>query len=269
VSTAILHAGWRLSFRSLKLIGHKGADSIRPGNTLESFEAAVAAGAQMIELDVLRPRSEFADGGDWRRAVAGPAPAGAPPLLVAHDWGDAARREPLTLDAVLDAFTEPPLDRAEVHCDLKIAGREDEVAGAIRDRGLLDRAGISTMEISSLRALAELEPGLPCGWTLPKVTRDWNSSRWAKPLVLGALVSLRRRLPGIVRRQAPGLGVRSIWAYEPVITARLVRACHDTGLELIAWTVDDLERMRSLARLGVDGICTNDPRLFVELGEPS
>jgi glycerophosphoryl diester phosphodiesterase len=251
----------------LKRIGHKGADSIRPGNTLESFEAAVAAGAQMIEFDVLRPRAEFADGGDWRRAVAGPVAPGAPPLLVAHDWGDAARRRPLTLAAVLDAFTEPPLDRVEVHCDLKIAGREDEVAAAVRDRGLLGRAGVSTMEVTSLALLAELEPDLPCGWTLPKVTRDWNSSRWAKPLVLGALVSLRRRLPGIVRRRAPDLGVRSIWAYEPVITARLARACHETGLQLIAWTVDDLERMRALSQLGVDGICTNDPRLFVQLGE--
>jgi glycerophosphoryl diester phosphodiesterase len=252
----------------LKRIGHKGADAIRPGNTLESFEAAVAAGAEMIELDVLRPRAEFADGGDWRRATAGPAPAGAPPLLVAHDWGDAARRRPLTLAAVLDAFTQPPLDRVGVHCDLKIAGREDEVAKAFSERGLLDRAGASTMEVSSLELLAKLEPELPCGWTVPKVTRDWNSSRWAKPLVLAALVSLRRRLPGIVRRRAPLLGVRSIWAYEPVITARLVRACHETGLELIAWTVDDVERMRALARLGVDGICTNDPRLFVQLGEP-
>ncbi len=251
----------------MKRIGHKGADAIRPGNTLESFEAAVAAGAEMIEFDVLRPRAEFADGGDWRRAVAGPAPPGAPPLLVAHDWGDAARRRPLTLAEALDAFARPPLDRTQVHCDLKIAGREDEVVAELRDRGLLGRAGVSTMELSSLTLLAELEPELPCGWTLPKVTRDWNSRRWAKPLVLGALVSLRRRLPAIVRRRAPGLGVRSVWAYEPVITARLVRACHDLGLELIAWTVDDLARMRALARLGVDGICTNDPRLFVQLGE--
>jgi glycerophosphoryl diester phosphodiesterase len=251
----------------LKRIGHKGADAIRPGNTLESFEAAVAAGAEMIELDVLRPRSEFADGGDWRRAVAGPAPAGAPPLLVAHDWGDAARRSPMALDAVLDAFTEPPLDRVEVHCDLKIAGREDEVVAALHGRGLMARGSVSTMEVSSLRAFAELEPELSRGWTLPKVTRDWNSMPWAKPAVLAALVWLRMRLPGIVRRHAPELGVRSIWAYEPVITGRLARACHQVGLELIAWTVDDLERMRALARLGVDGICTNDPRLFVQLGE--
>ena len=83
---------------AVKRIGHKGADLIRPGNTLESFEAAVEAGVEMIELDVLRPRAEFRDGADWRRAVAGPAAADAPPLLVAHDWRDAARREPMRLE---------------------------------------------------------------------------------------------------------------------------------------------------------------------------
>ncbi len=59
--------------------------------------------------------------------------------------------------------------------------------------------------------------------------------------------------------------MRSVWAYHPVITERLVRACHTADLELIAWTVDDLPRMRKLAALGVDGLCTNDPRLFADL----
>jgi glycerophosphoryl diester phosphodiesterase len=249
----------------LKRIGHKGADLIRPGNTLESFEAAVEAGAEMIELDVLRPRGEFPDGTDWRRAPAGPVSDGAPPLLVAHDWGDAARRHAMPLDEAMDAFTRPPLDRVGVDCDLKIAGREDEVIATLRDRHLLDRASISTMEVSSLMALRELDSGIPLGWTLPKVTRDWNSMPWARPLVAGGLVSLRARLPGIIRSRAADLGVSSIWAYHPVITRRMAEACHDHGLELIAWTVDDLPRMRTLAAIGVDGICTNDPRLFARL----
>ena len=52
--------------------GHKGADAIRPGNTLESFAAAVDSGVDLIEFDVLRPRADFADGSDWRAAPAGP-----------------------------------------------------------------------------------------------------------------------------------------------------------------------------------------------------
>jgi glycerophosphoryl diester phosphodiesterase len=249
----------------VKRIGHKGADLIRPGNTLESFEAAVDAGAEVVELDVLRPRAEFRNGADWRRAAAGPVDDGAPPLLVAHDWGDAARRDPMRLGEAMDAFTRPPLDRVGIDLDLKIAGRENEVVAALGERGLTDRASISTMEVSSLVVLKELDPDVVTGWTLPKVTRDWNSMPWARPLVAGALLSLRARLPGVVRRRAPELGVKAVWAYHPVVTERLVDQCHEQGLELIAWTVDDLPRMRTLAALGVDGICTNDPRLFRRL----
>jgi glycerophosphoryl diester phosphodiesterase len=219
----------------------------------------------MIELDVLRPRADFAARDDWRRATAGTVASPGGPLLVAHDWGDVARREPLTLGEVLDAFTRPPLDRIEIDCDVKIAGREDEIVAALRERGLVERAAVSTMETPSLHELSRLEPALRLGWTLPKISRDWSSMPWAKPLVFSGLASLRARLPRIVRRGAPALGVRSVWAYHPVITPRLVRACHDLGLELIAWTVDDLPRMRALEEKGVDGVCTNDPRLFSEL----
>jgi glycerophosphoryl diester phosphodiesterase len=242
-------------------IGHKGADAIRPGNTLPSFLAAVGAGVEVIELDVLRPQSDFADGGDWRRAPAGPAKATGP-LLVAHDWGDARRREPLALGEVLDAFTRPPLDQVTLDLDLKLAGREDEVVAALRQRDLIGRAMVSTMEVDSLAFLRDHEPSLPRGWTLPKVRRDWNRSRWARPIVIAGSASLRARLPGIVRRRAPQLGAWAVWVYHPLITGRLVASAHDAGVRVIAWTVDDLERMRHLAALGVDGICTNDPRLL-------
>ena len=45
---------------ALKRIGHKGADLIAPGNTLASFDAALAAGVDMVEFDVLpeRPGSD-------------------------------------------------------------------------------------------------------------------------------------------------------------------------------------------------------------------
>jgi glycerophosphoryl diester phosphodiesterase len=246
-------------------VGHKGADAIRPGNTLESFEAAVGAGVDMIELDVLRPRADFDAADDWRRADAGPMAEPSGPLLIAHDWGDARRRTPLTLDEGLDAFTRPPLERMRFDLDLKIAGREDEVVAALRERGLVGRAAVSTMEVGSLREIRRIEPELRSGWTVPRITRDWNSVVWAKPLVVAGLLSLRARLPSAVRRGAANLGVKSLWAYFPVITRRLVHACHESGLELIAWTVDDLELMRRMDGLGVDGICSNDPRLFGEL----
>jgi len=245
-------------------IGHKGADAIAPGNTLESFHAAAEAGVDTIELDVLRPRGDFADPAGWRRAPAGPAP-GAGPLLVAHDWGDAARRDTLTLEQALDAFTRPPLDHLELDCDLKIAGREDEVAAALRERGLIERAMISTMEIRSLVAMREIEPGLRRGWTYPRITRPWDRRRWARPAVAASLAFMRRRLPAIARRRLPALGAAAMWIFHPLASRELVAACAELGIELIAWTVDDAARMRALRALGVHGICTNDPLLFADL----
>ncbi len=244
-------------------IGHKGADAIRPGNTLESFAAAVEAGVDAIEFDVLRPRADFPGAAEaWRTAPAGPVAESGGELVVAHDWGDAGRRAPLTLPEALDACTRAPLDSVRLDLDLKVAGREDEIVAALRERGLIERAMVSTMEVRSLVYLAEAAPELDRGWTLPKVGRDWNRTRWARPLVLAGSVSLRARLPALIRRRAPELGAWAVWIYHPLITARLVDGAHAAGVAVVAWTVDDRTRIAELAAMGIDGICTNDPRLF-------
>ncbi len=66
-------------------VGHKGAAHIEPGNTLASFDAALAHGVDMIELDVL---SEHPDGSGR--------------LLVAHDFEDMRARTPLSFERALE-----------------------------------------------------------------------------------------------------------------------------------------------------------------------
>ncbi|HEX5927859.1 MAG TPA: glycerophosphodiester phosphodiesterase [Solirubrobacterales bacterium] len=239
--------------RKLRLVGHKGADLIAPGNTVESFRAAVEAGVDTIELDVL-----------WLRDAHLPLEQRAP-LVVAHDWGDAERRTPLQLTEALDAFLEPPLDRVEIDLDIKLPGREEELVEALRERGLIERAMVSTMELYSLGKVLELAPDLRRGWTYPKVTKDWNAKPWAKPALPVALAAMRYRLPGLAAQKLPQLGVEAMWVYHPLVSARLGRICRLAGVELVAWTVDDLARMRALVDAGVTGLCSNDPRLFAEL----
>jgi glycerophosphoryl diester phosphodiesterase len=223
-------------------IGHKGADAIIAGNTPESFDTAVEHGVDMIELDVLREQEGR--------------------LIVAHDFDDAMRRRPMDLTEALDLFTEPPLDQVEIDCDLKLSGSEAELAGALEGRGLLERAMVSTQEIDSLRKLRQLEPDLRLGWTYPKTKRDWTQYGWAKPALRAGLSALRRRYPGILAKQGPDLQVDAVWVYHPIITPKAVEVAHEIGVELMAWTVDDAARMRELLAMGVDGICSNDPRLF-------
>ncbi len=146
--------------------------------------------------------------------------------------------------------------------DLKVAGREDEVVAALVERGLIARAMVSTMEVTSLVYLRDTAPELDRGWTLPKVSRDWSRSPWLRPVYLAGSASLRTRLPALVRRRAPELGVWAVWIYHPLVTRRLVDAAHEVGVQVIAWTVDEAERIERLRSLDVDGICTNDPRLL-------
>jgi glycerophosphoryl diester phosphodiesterase len=184
------------------------------------------------------------------------------PLVIAHDWEDAARRTPLKLTEALDAFLQPPLDRVEIDLDIKLPGREEEVVEALRERGLAERAMISTMEMHTLRRILELAPELRRGWTYPKVTRDWASRRWAALPMRAAVVGMRTRLPGLAAQKLPQFDVAAMWVYHPLITPRLARICDLAAVELIAWTVDDQWRMQKLVKAGVHGICSNDPRLF-------
>jgi glycerophosphoryl diester phosphodiesterase len=242
----------------IRRVGHKGADLIAPGNRIESFEAAVAVGVEMIEFDVL-----------WTESGSPRLPARErTPLVIAHDWHDAAARTPLTLDQALAAFTRAPLDRVEINCDLKLPGREYDLVDSLRAHGLVERAMVSTMYVESLAAIRALEPGLRIGWTYPKVTRPWDRRPWARPAVLAAMAAMRARLPGLVRRRAPELGAAAVWAYHPMITPALARQTAALGVELIAWTVDDPVRIEQLRSLGANGICSNDPRLLADLVAP-
>jgi glycerophosphoryl diester phosphodiesterase len=220
---------------------------------LESFRAAVEAGVDTIEFDVL-----------WLQDAHLPLEQ-RHPLVVAHDWEDAARRTPLTLTEALDAFLEPPLDKVEIDLDIKLPGREEELVDALRERGLSQRAMISTMEMHSLRRTLELAPELRRGWTYPKVTKDWTRERWAKLPMAAALIGMRTRLPGLAAEKLPQFDVAAMWVYHPLVSSRLARICDLAGVELIAWTVDDLPRMQQLVDAGVHGIVSNDPRLFAQL----
>lgn len=220
------------------------------GNTIESLHAAVGAGADTIELDVI-----------WLQDAHLPL-AQRHPLVVAHDWEDAARRTPLALTEALDALLEPPLNRIEVNLDIKLPGREEELVEALRERGLMDRSMISTLEIYSIRRVEELAPELRRGWSYPKASRDWPAIRWARLPMLVALRAMRYRLPGLAAQELPRLGVSAMWVYHPLVSPRLGRICSIAGVELIAWKVNDEARILQLLDEGATGVCSSEPEVF-------
>jgi glycerophosphoryl diester phosphodiesterase len=222
-------------------VGHKGAAHVAPGNTIESFQAALEHGVDMIEFDVLRT-------GDGR-------------LVLAHDGEDAAGREPLTLEEGLDHFAGEAYAGVELDVDLKLPGYEREVVDGLLERSLGDRSLVSSMFTESLDRLGELAPGLRRGWSVPRIKRNWVRSPFAVPAYVVARV-MRARLPGQAAARIRAGGCEAIMANRILASRRLVRAVHDAGGVLYVWTVDDPARIQALERMGVDGVITNDPRLF-------
>ena len=235
----------------MRRVGHKGADLIAPGNTVASFEAALAADVDMIEFDVL---SEHADGSGE--------------LFLAHDYSDLGRRraDALTLAEGIELFRGEAFAGVELDVDLKLPGYEDRAVAALRDAGLMERVLISTMEESSLRHIRATAPDVKLGWSVPKVKRDPFRSVFTKVPAYGMLQVIRRTLP---RRAAKAIRegrVDAIMANFHLVTPALVRAVLDAGGEIYVWTVDDATRIETLRGLGVTGCISNDPRLLAPAG---
>lgn len=230
---------------SLRRVGHKGADHIVPGNTLESFQAAVAAGVDMIEFDVL---SEHPDGSGR--------------LLLAHDYHDLGVREAVTIEQALEHLTGDAYAGITFDVDVKIPGYGARVVHALREAGVIERSLVSSMYLHDLDAMRALEPQLRLGWSVPRVKRDYTEAALTAVPALAMLAGFRLLLPARVKRVLERGRVNAIMAHWRVVTAALAGAVTDAGGELYVWTVDDPALVRRLATLGVAGIISNDPRIF-------
>ena len=230
---------------SMRRVGHKGADLIAPGNTFASFDAALDAGVDMIEFDVL---PEHVDGTGE--------------LLLAHDYDDARSRTPHTLEEGLEHFAQAAYAGVELDVDLKLPGYEERVVDALTHFGLVDRTLVSTMEQSSLDLLRARCPHVRLGWSVPRLRRDpLRNPLVALPAAL-LLTWVRLILPmaasGCIRRGE----IDALMAHWRLVTPQLADQIAAAGGELYVWTVDDPERIAWLERLGVTGVISNDPRLF-------
>ena len=230
---------------ALRRVGHKGADLIAPGNTAASFDAAVAAGVDMIEFDVLPEH-----------------PDGSGELCLAHDYAALASSARFTLVQGLAHLGAAPFETVDLDVDLKLPGYELRVVEALREAGLLERAMLSSMYPESLVRLREAEPGLTLGWSVPRVKRDYTTGLLTRIPAAAVLTGYRRVLPRRAERALRNRVCDAVMAHWRLVSPRLVRAVRRAGGELYVWTVDDRERMAALEALGVTGIITNDPRLF-------
>ena len=125
-----------------------------------------------------------------------------------------------------------------------------------------ERTLISGMFPAGLAQIRAAEPTLRLGWSVPRVRRDYTTDMLTAIPALAMLTGYRATLPRRARAALREGRFDAIMAHWRVVTPALVRAVAEGGGELYVWTVDDASMIAKLTDMGVDGIITNDPRLF-------
>ncbi len=234
-------------------IGHRGAASLAPENTLAAVRAAAAAGVDGCEFDVRRTADgacviihddnlkRTTNGGNVKLASATLAQVRA---LDAGRWGDwkkdgrfAGEKLP-TLDEMIGEIVKHGV--APV-VELKVGGIEEAVADGLKRHHAVDKAWIIAFDYASLEVFADRYPEYRLAWLVDKQSfQDMDAAD--------------------VVRSATLIKCQALNAQFETITPALVKAVHDAGMAMLAWTVDKPEDMRRLIDMGVDGITTNRPQ---------
>jgi glycerophosphoryl diester phosphodiesterase len=217
------------------VIGHRGAAAEAPENTLESLAAAVSAGADLVEFDV--------DEG----------------LVVGHP-GRSGAAGPLTLETALAYLAGTPIG---IQLDLKIAGAEHEIAALVARHALGERVVVSSNSARVLRRLAHEAPELLRAIGYPRDRAGVAGAPWPRPVVRVAVAAvgplLRARVPLLLASARAG----ALCLHHGLVTPTVVATVHSRGAALVAWTVNEPARVGELARLGVDAITSDDPRMVL------
>ncbi|GAA2103950.1 glycerophosphodiester phosphodiesterase [Streptomyces albiaxialis] len=211
--------------RAVTAVAHRGAPYRARENTLASFRAAVAAGADAVELDVRLTRDRVP--------------------VVLHDrtlnrlWGHdvavadvtAERLATLTGDVPSLAEALEATGPVRTMIDLPDPTAAAPTVAAVREAGAGDRVYYCG-DPGALRLVRAADPGAELALT-------WNRAAPVRPTLLDAL---RPRWLNY------GFGL---------LTPPLVERAHADGYLVSAWTADSARTMRRLAALGADSITTN------------
>jgi len=241
------------------IVAHRGASAAHPENTIESFLAAIAEGADMVELDVRLTADEVPvvmHDLDVSRTTEGSGFVHQMSLKelkrLDASGGRARRSEIPTLREALEALS------GKVGLDIEIKNMPGEPSfdspreAAVEETlKLIEEAGFEgTLMVSSFNWLSierakERSPDLPTGLITTADTDPW-----------AALVYVRSKGHDVLLPQAAAL-LRAGEAF--------VEAAHGDGVRVGTWTVDDPQTVERLFTMGVDAIATNDPAMGVPI----
>lgn len=245
--------------RDILNIAHRGASAFLPDNTIESFDQALIEKADMIEMDVRKT----ADGG----------------IVLFHDWYVKPYRiNPLDFSVTrpvshisfkelsdfceIEGFRLTSLDevlqrfggRIDMNIELKAGGYEYEVLNLVKKYNLTGHVVLSSFFPWIIKKLKDIDNNIKTGWIAGQeqvVYLNRLARPWVEPVF------------NIT-------GADSVHLHYEIITSGLVRRFQSRSVPVYVWTVDDINIMRRLMGLNVDGIITNKPGQLYSLlnGQP-
>jgi glycerophosphoryl diester phosphodiesterase len=240
--------------RSWLRIAHRGASGSAPELTRAAFERALALGVDMIELDVQFSRDlelVVIHDYDLQRTTSGSGLVREHCFtelrsLDAGGWfGESfAGQRILSLDEVVRVVG----GRARLNVEVKTPAADwpemaTRLVRLLRDHSLMDSAVVSCFEPGALMAVREQasEARLGLLWQRTDFAEAWQA--------------------------AAALDAVSIHPHWMLVSADVVAVAHQRGLQVLAWTVNDVEVMLDLVRREVDGIISDFPERFEQVAD--
>ena len=217
------------------VVGHRGSPQRARENTPAAFSLAAAEGAEWVELDA-------------RRAKDGA-------VLVHHDPALADGR-------ALVELTAAEAQAAGVHLLADVlAGLPDGLGVDLEIKNFptdpdFDEDNAVVRACVELVAAARPRPLFTSSFN-PAVLLAWQEAGGVAPV---GLLTFGLDLDAAVE-EAQDLEAALLCPHvdSDGLDPAGVAAAQQAGLEVMVWTVDDLDRAAELAAAGVDGLCTNDP----------
>ncbi len=221
------------------VIAHRGDSSTSLENSPEAIHRALSYPADMIELDIRKSRDNL--------------------LYVMHDK-TTSRTGDRAVD--IERATSEEIGRVKLKNGERIPTLTDVI------KIVSGKAGLN-LEVKSEGA------GLATAEYL--ASSDYAGYVLISSFLENEIVSIRRMLPQVaVALIFDVFTVRDVFSYaekgysiislrKMTVSENLIDACHERGIDVYAWTIDDEKEMRKFISWGVDGIYTNKPGVLKQL----
>ena len=246
----------------MKIVGHRGAKGLVAENTLASVAKAVSLGVSGIEIDVhLLKDGYFAVHHNFLYSSQGPALRDLDiDDLRAVSGTNFLTRVPLLFEALetlrgvegLDLYAEIKTDPTRPDLSSEPMDVVNALLIKLETHHMCERVIILAFDWRVLSLLCARAPDVRRGYLTSQETY-FKDSPW--------LDGAYHEDPSAAVRLAGG----SLWLpHHKTLTQEQVTLAHEKGMEIIPWTVNDLEDAQRLKSWHVDGLITDFPDRFVE-----